>query len=527
MRGIIGAALAVLVAAAPARAQDRPKDEDIFGAPEKKPDQKPPNEDEKQPEAPASPRTEEGAGPATTGGPEGEGAHAPPSAETARDDRVLGEAAPQLTSDAAPDNPLAIGGQVYLRAISSALQDQKPRAWSLSTPALVDTYFDARPNKRVRAFVLGRMFYDPTLPPNSAVGSTTASMSPTSNNTGSASLSSVLVPAGRGPQVVLDQLWLRFDVQHTVFVTAGKQHVRWGTARFWTPADFLHVNKRNPLEPFDARSGTTMLKLHVPWEEKGWNFYAYGLTEGPGATPRVSDVAGAARAEVVFGTAEAGVGAMVQQNRKPKLAADLSMGVWDFDLYGEVALRYGSEIDRVGIDPTVPIDPTRSPTDQLSALSARYPVYRKSGLTPQVTGGINYSLQYASKDVLTFGGEYFYNGLGYSDPNVYLGLLLPRNLAEPATFFYLGKHYAALFASAPAPYNWDLHSFTVSVLGNLSDRSFIGRFDYSYTLLTHLRLEAYVALHFGKANGEFRFGVPEIGRAPGLLDLGVALRVAI
>jgi len=70
---------------------------------------------------------------------------------------------------------------------------------------------------------------------------------------------------GRGPNSLLYQMWIRFDVLETVFVTAGKQHVRWGTGRFWQPTDYLHSLKRNPLDVFDARGGTSMVKLHVPW----------------------------------------------------------------------------------------------------------------------------------------------------------------------------------------------------------------------------------------------------------------------
>jgi hypothetical protein len=154
-------------------------------------------------------------------------------------------------------------------------------------------------------------------------------------------------------------------------------------------------------------------------------------------------------------------------------------------------------------------------------------------------GGFTFQQQYADKDVLTIGGEYFYNPLGYGQTDVYPGLLpnLPRTLPleNAATFFYFGRHYAALFAALPAPYNLDLHSFTLSTLGNLSDRSFITRFDYALTLLTHLQFQAFVAVHYGNRTGEFRFGLDPVqlgpvlvpARPPSLLDLGVALRVAI
>jgi hypothetical protein len=169
------------------------------------------------------------------------------------------------------------------------------------------------------------------------------------------------------------------------------------------------------------------------------------------------------------------------------------------------------------------------------------------GWKPQVTGGVSYTRQYADKDTFTVGVEYFYNGLGYKSAEVYPGLILPRETAlmNPATFFYLGQHYLAVFATAPAPYSWDNTTFTLSTLGNLSDKSGIARLDYSLTVLTHVRFEAYGAVHFGQKNGEFRFGIdgnrlipPGSAQAlqdlsnkftfdPSLFDLGVGLRVAL
>ena len=88
----------------------------------------------------------------------------------------------------------------------------------------------------------------------------------------------------------------------------------------------------------------------------------------------------------------------------------------------------------------------------------------------------------------------------------------------------------------PAPYDWNYTTFTLSTLGNLSDQSFTTRLDYSLTLLTHLRFEAYVGSPLRhRREGEFRFGVDDLEgggpgvqrRARGLLDLGLALRVRI
>lgn len=529
----IGAVLVAMVGTVgSAQAQDRPSEADMFAAPAPVSEPAP---------VPATATTT-----ATATKPEGD----------SRDQLNLGtpEAATRFSAEVAPEDPLKIGGQIYLRAQSSALQGQSAGNWTLSSPSLLDAYMDVRPNDRVRGFVLARTIFDPTLPTtaNTSLSNISGSSQGGFSVGGTANLSSLFSSQQtRTPTVLLDQMWLRFDIKHTVFVTAGRQHVRWGTARFWMPTDFLHLQYRNPLDVFDTRTGTTMIKLHVPWEAQGWNFYAYGLTEGVNATPTASAMAGAARAEVVWGAAELGLGALAQRGHKPKLAADVSAGIWDLDFYGEVALRFAQDIDRVGFNrnvdpstlalgtpPTTSVDQTTLAQDVLGpAVDTLYPVTPGSGVKPQATGGVSYSFKYAANDVFTIGAEYFYNGLGYSDTAVYPGLILPHSqpLREPATFFYLGRQYAAVFATAPAPYSWDNTTFTLTNLANLSDHSGITRFDYSFILLTHLRFEAFTAVHWGNNHGEFRFGsdamnlggYPYPGRGPGLFDFGVGLRASI
>ena len=197
---------------------------------------------------------------------------------------------------------------------------------------------------------------------------------------------------------------------------------------------------------------------------------------------------------------------------------------------------------------------TGNPVDATSGaaiVDAYFPVHPGSGWKPQVTGGVSYTRLYADKDTFTVGAEYFYNALGYDDPKVYPGVLfLPHttSLRNPATFFYLGRHYLGVYATAPAPYSWDNTTFTLSTLANLSDKSGITRLDYSVVVLTHLRFEAYGAVHWGQRNGEFRFGldgsalsntgnpavdslvqpiVDRLSSPPAIFDLGVGLRVAL
>jgi hypothetical protein len=542
MRPQAGAAwLGLLLAAggaSTARAQtlggDRPSEQDLFGGGASPP--------------PAAPAAASPPGPTAAPAPS---VAAPPAAAaatatstaasggTTRDQALLGtgEESKFLADYVAPENPLQIGGQLYLRAQSTASGHQYPAAWSLAAPSLLDVYLDARPNPRVRAFILGRMGYDPTLSPTAPMTNLGASpdgaqggSNPT-NPTGFSTFSTT-----RGPNALLDQMWIRFDILEHVFVTAGKQHVRWGTGHFWQPTDYLHPVRRNPLDVFDARPGTTMLKVNVPWEEKGWNFYGFAIAEDPDApTPTLRQVAGAFRAEVVLAGVELGADTYLRRDHNPRYGFDLSTGIGDFDVYADIAVRPGDDFEHYFTDQNV--------------------VSGFTGYETQAVGGVTYSRKYNDNDMWTVGGEYFYNHPGYTRASAYPQALqyVFDNLTGPSPdptlqtnplgalpFFYLGRQYAALYLSLPAPYSWNYTTFTLSTLGNLSDESFITRLDYSVTLLTHLSFEAFVGVHYGHLGGEFRLELPQglanqIAAFTGssalndypAVDLGAALRISI
>ncbi|HEX3854293.1 MAG TPA: hypothetical protein VHW01_25190, partial [Polyangiaceae bacterium] len=405
-----GAVLSCFLCSALAQAQDRPSEQDMFGgappapAPAANAPAPPTNGSATQSDA-APPAANSPAPPAATAA--GEPATANGAAAESRDSQVLGNGEHAMFSEeAAPDDPLKIGGQLYLRAQTTGARGQVPGNWSFSAPSLLDVYLDARPNDRVRGFVQGRMVFDPTLPANASDSASIRAVSATGGVSGSQALSSLFAQPTRGPTVTLDQMWLRFDVAHTVFVTAGKQHVRWGTGHFWAPTDFLHLRPRNPLDVFDARTGTTMLKLHLPVESRAWNFYGYLLTESNSSTPTLGSVAAATRAELVLGPAELGLGVVARRSLKPKFASDLSFGIGDVDVYGELGLRSGNEIDRVRYDanPTIPDQGTTATADYLpQVIDAYYPVYRSNGYKPQVVGGASYSRKYNDNDTFTVG----------------------------------------------------------------------------------------------------------------------------
>ncbi len=440
------------------------------------------------------------------------------------------QATDSFMSSIAPPDPLEIGGVLYQRIQAVSFLGESLGKFRFAAPTLLDLYLDANPNDRVRAYAQIRTVFDSTLPDSQSEDLVVGSTGTSGGVAGTQDLSDLTSQGTRDVQIAVDQMWLRFDLARRLFATVGTQHVRWGQGRFWTPGDLLHLRRRSPTDVFDARTGRAMIKLHVPVESLAWNFYGYLLLEDDDAVQRLDSVAGAVRGEFVLGTAELALSGIFRRGRSARLVADLSFGLGDVDVYGELALRDAGEIDRVSVSDTAEAEAPGATVDQL------YPVYRETGLRSQVVGGITYTGKYHGNDTWTLGAEYFYNPLGYDNSDAYPGLVLPhdRALSDAATFFYLGQAYAGGFLSFPGPMTLDDHTFALTTLGNLTDKSFITRLDYYLTVLTHLRLEAFAAVRYGERHGEFLFEIPDIpfgsmvvNRKANRFDFGLALRVNI
>ncbi|QSQ16784.1 hypothetical protein [Myxococcus landrumensis] len=534
----VATALTVALAGTAALGQsERPDENAMFGGGDEKPAQA---ETPAPAEAPSADRPSEdalfGEDPAPSANADasntGDAAERQPSLTEAppapgdRDGNVLSGpgARSAFDSDEAVSDPLQIGGQFYLRGFAAATEGTSFGNTYFAAPTLVDGYFDARPMERLRGFVVGRLSYDPT------VATATNANAPSN------------------PRVLLDQAWLRFDFDRKVFFTIGKQHVKWGSAQLWNPTDFLSPQRRNPLAFVDLRTGVSMVKVHVPWESKGWNFYGIavmddlgtdvgalvdntgGIPTEPSAGPvnRLSRIGGALRAEVVVGPAEVAVSAVAQRGRKPRIGFDLSSALGPIDVYGEVGLKKGTERPLYRL-------PAGASVDDIVQGRANVEAYVPSGLTPQVTAGANYSFGYNDNDLAVVGVEYFYNSTGYTSslgyPLLYVLNAFPR--------MYVGQHYASAYVFLNDPGPLERTSINLYTLGNLSDKSYLSRLNVTHRALSYLTMEAYGAVHYGHKGGEFRMGitVPDVvldGQPiPGFtipaptFEVGVGLRISL
>ena len=96
---------------------------------------------------------------------------------------------------------------------------------------------------------------------------------------------------------------------------------------------------------------------------------------------------------------------------------------------------------------------------------------------------------------------------------------------------------AGLYLLLPKPGPWNTTNFVFSTIASICDRTFVSRIDFSIVLLTYLRLESYVAVHYGVRGGEFRFALEApalppyttapLSVPPPLVDLGLALRLSL
>lgn len=430
------------------------------------------------------------------GEPEPPAAPASPTADREAD--LFGEPPPEVPAappPAWPEDPLTIGGRLWIRLNFLVFQDTDAADQPVHMPNLLDVYLDARPVDRLRAYASGRLSYDPT-------------------TTGDADDTSLSALTATADDAVLDELWLRFDIERAVFVTLGAQHLRWGTGRIWNPTDVLNRDRRDPLAPADLRTGVPLLRVDVPWAAIGGNLQVAGRVDG---ADRLGAIGGGARVQAVFGPAELSVMGAAREGEPLVVGADLSAGVGPIDVYGEAAVSHGH---------------ARRWTGRLDVASLTVPTAedRDADWIPQLVAGFEWPVAYGDGDIFALGAEYLFNDAGYADADLYPWLLVQGDFDA----FYVGRHYAAAYAVLAAPGTWDDTTFALTGVANLSDRTVAVRLGVTQAVRRRLFVEPFVAVLAGPRGGEFRFsadveipGQDAVHIPPPLLQAGLWLRVPL
>lgn len=364
---------------------------------------------------------------------------------------------------------LQIGGRLELYGSTGKRESTPIGRSQLTQRRQADIYFDSRPNKDLRAFLRTRF-----------VESTPATK-----------------PDDQGLQQQLDELWLKWDIDDRIFVTVGKQQLKWGSGRFWNPTDFTATETLDPLELVDRRLGRSLIKFHLPMEKQAFNFYAILQLE---EASRNQDIGGALRAELaLFGSAEIALTLQTRADKAQRAGFDLSTALGPVDGYIETAVsRRESQIFYEG-----EFAPTRGQTPV--AKQDRHKTFT------QIVTGLRKQWKYTDADLVTTGVEVFVNELGYDDPELELFAIATRQTRP----LQAGRHYAGIYLLAPAPWTWNDTAFYANALKNFTDKTSVVRLTMAWTLFKEASLEAYISQCQGDY-GELCFRVPQIYAADGL-----------
>ncbi|NOJ77764.1 hypothetical protein HNV28_05315 [Myxococcus xanthus] len=378
---------------------------------------------------------------------------------------------------------LAVGGIYFQRAELTGLRSQGKTSYQPVLPALADIYLDATPSKHVRGFMMGRLAYDP------------------------------LSTEANGPAAVLGQMWLKFDVAQRLFVTAGRQEIRWGSSQIWNPTDFLQAPNPDPLNIFDLRTGVDMVRLTVPWEAMAANLSLLG-------TANVEDVSedlrrvrygGGVRAEMAVGTGEIAATAVFDQSRRPRYGLDATMALGLLDFNAEVAW--------VGDGNT-----------RLWARDGDSFVERTlEGRKLLVSAGVSATFNFAELYRAVIRVEGFHNPLGYDD-RAFLPWLSSQGDFRP---LFHGRYYALGQVNIGRRGVSQL-SLIFTTIANVQDASYLSRlaFNSSPFDIRDIFVQTFVEVPYGERGSEFRFeSIPAdptvSGSGLGVFRAGVSLYVRI
>jgi hypothetical protein len=427
-------------------------------------------------------------------------------AQDSRDDEIFGSPAEApakapVKPSAPPASPqasaiaermrdtLTVGGRLEIRAGTGQVEGEKLGASGLDQLRQADVFFDTRPNKDLRAFVRAR-FSEQTPPADAALGSLGSG---TAASTGADSSDTV--------RTDLDEAWLKWDWSDTLFATYGKQHLKWGSGRFWNPTDFTATQTRDPFALYDRRLGQELLKLHLPFEKQGYNLYAVAQLDD---VERNDDIGGALRGEFAFGgIGEAAVTVQGRAHAPLRAGLDVSSALGPFD--GHVESAVTTRHQRKFYAGTLDEDTGEVPHE----------IDRQDDKLVQTVVGLDKTFKFSDDDNFTIGVEYFDNQLGYDDRKLELFALFTGD-AQP---LYAGRRYLGTFVRIPQPGSWNDTQIYLNSISNLSDNTTVVRLTGGWTIFTDAQLELYLS-GCGGDYGELCFRVPDdykkLATSPGL-----------
>ncbi len=374
------------------------------------------------------------------------------------------------------DEGIHIGGSFNLGISTSASMDPSDTSstddiqWDLTPDLSASLYFDARPSSDIRIFGKAVIEYPFTVQDDDT---TTIMIDETRNF---------------DDIIYIKELFSDFNVQDKLFFRAGKQTINWGVGYFFSPADLLNLTEIDPEDPDAELEGPLSVKMNMPINSH--NLYLYTVL--PEGIEDPTDLVFAPKAEFVLGSTEIGIGAYYRYEQAPAAMFTFTGALGDVNIFGEGVVKYGS-------DKTFVVK--SGPTYDLETYEDK--------LFFNATLGASYTWSSEVSDLsFTTMGQYYFNGEGYSDPEIlgssagsaYAKTQIATGNLSINDGMNRSKHYgAANFSITP------VQDLTLSVLwiGNFTDFSGIIKPGLSWNITDYISLGMNLPYAYGDAGDEY------------------------
>jgi hypothetical protein len=322
-----------------------------------------------------------------------------------------------------------------------------------------------------------------------------------------ANLEATLYGQTSSTDVALREMFLDFNVEHAVYLRAGKQVLQWGRCYLWNPTDLINIERRSFVTKIGNREGAYGVKAHVPFGT--WlNLYSF-LDTGMASDP--DNTSAAFKMEWLIKNFEMAVSGWVKKNNHPVWGYDFSTRVLTVDIVGEASISKGQN------------HLVRVLNNGVLELSQDSEVW-----TPQACLDFSRKFQVGDfKDRLSINLEAYYNRNGYvenifSDTTVYpYARPLPDSSGNAPVitagtqldFFqqnhlyqsnYHARYYAAMFTSFSRFLLTDM-TLNCNYIHNCVDQSGTLTAGVTYTELNNLTLGLLGLAYVGGPDKEYTF----------------------
>lgn len=284
----------------------------------------------------------------------------------------------------------------------------------------------------------------------------------------------------------LSELHLSFDIKKKVFLRIGKQLIGWGASYFWSPIDFVNLQKSQAqvIVPIDIRNGKPGVRIHVPLKnaniflftdfssasKNNIRFQTISDTTRSSLQPEldsnnlefIENTGQAWHLDYTFAGVNVGTAGYIAKNKPLQIGFDATGRALGADVYGEIG---------IGFD-------------------------KKEDYSPNAAFSIGYSKAFGQERNWNHRAEFYYNDTGFGD--IAISSLPVRSF----TPFYSGKYYSFIEISGNSLWS---SMMDLSIFGfiNLADFSFSPTIQSTFDFPGVIPFTVYLRAFGGKDDREF------------------------